>query len=199
MTIGHIAVLLLTLAVTAIPTTAQVTKSHPLQKSDSECLNKALEYFQSAKYHEALLMFRKLNSKYDLNVRFKAYMGICYYYDEDYENCEAIIDSIADRLEVFAPHERSIYFYDAGESCFNLRKYDKAITYYERVILICYDNEKGDILMRLGQCHRKLQNIETGQEYFISAKAYYTRFNEEWKMKKFLEAIDNDNVDNKKN
>lgn len=189
------AFLILFAALAASPSTALSAQYGQQTKSDREILNKAVDYFQSGKYHEALIMFKKLDSRYRLNLRFKAYMSVCHYYDGEYKDCKAIVDSIADRLDVFAPHERSVYFYDAGESCFFLKKYQKAIDYFERVLLICYDNEKGDILMRLGQCYRRLLQIETAQEYFVSAKAYYERFNDEWKMRKFLETMDNDNGD----
>ena len=50
------------------------------QKSeDAEQLGRAMEYFSSGKYHEALLLFQKLDDEYELNPRFKAYLGVCYY------------------------------------------------------------------------------------------------------------------------
>ena len=49
--------------------------------SDSELLGKAIDYFQSGKFHEALLLFEKLDQKYKLNPRFRAFIGVCYFYD----------------------------------------------------------------------------------------------------------------------
>ncbi len=54
--------------------------------SDKDRLGMALEYFQSGKYHEAILLFGKLDKGYRLNPRFKAYMGVCYFYETDYPN-----------------------------------------------------------------------------------------------------------------
>lgn len=50
------------------------------KEADKEALGRALEYFQSQKYHEALLIFQRLDQSYKLNARYKAYIGLCYYY-----------------------------------------------------------------------------------------------------------------------
>ena len=42
-------------------------------------LTKAIEYFQSGKYHEALLLFLRLDNAYKLNPRFQGYIGVCYF------------------------------------------------------------------------------------------------------------------------
>ena len=72
---------------------------------------RALEYFTSAKYHEALLIFQRLDKEYKLNERFKAYIGLCYYHDWDYETAAKYLEDAMPKLEVFAPHERSVYYY----------------------------------------------------------------------------------------
>ena len=106
------------------------TFSASAQKSkDAEELGKALEYFTSAKYHEALLIFQRLDKEYKLNERFKAYIGLCYYHDWDYETAAKYLESVMPKLEVFAPHERSIYYYTTAESNYYLKKYKKAIPY----------------------------------------------------------------------
>lgn len=148
--------------------------------ADTDILNKAVEYFQSGKYHESLLMFRRLHSRYSLNSRFMAYMSVCLYYDAEYEQCADIIDSIAPRLNVFAPHEQSVYFYCAAQSCHKIERYTDAIAYYERVLLLCYGNEKGDILKDIGMCYKAMGQIPTAQEYFLSALAYYRKFNQKF-------------------
>ena len=56
---------------------------HDEKPSDSELLGKAIEYFQSGKFHEALLLFDKLDNRYKLNPRFRAFLAVCYYYDWD--------------------------------------------------------------------------------------------------------------------
>ena len=82
---------------------------HDEKPSDSELLGKAIEYFQSGKFHEALLLFDKLDNRYKLNPRFRAFLAVCYYYDWDDEKTCELLDSLIPQLEPFAPHERSIY------------------------------------------------------------------------------------------
>ena len=53
--------------------------------ASSQLLTRAIEYFQSGKYHEALLLFQRLDNKYKLNARFQGYIGVCYFYDGDYK------------------------------------------------------------------------------------------------------------------
>ena len=48
-------------------------------KEGSRDLGVAIDYFQSGKYHEALLYFARLDSLYRLNPRFRAYTALCYY------------------------------------------------------------------------------------------------------------------------
>ncbi|MBQ2523387.1 MAG: hypothetical protein II541_04205, partial [Prevotella sp.] len=79
--------------------------------ADTEMLGKALDYFQGGKFHESLLLFEKLDKKYKLNPRFRAYMGVCYYYDWDYEKACEYLDSMIPQMAPFAPHERSVYYY----------------------------------------------------------------------------------------
>ncbi|MBR4240577.1 MAG: hypothetical protein IKQ03_14415, partial [Prevotella sp.] len=43
--------------------------------NDSEMLGKAIEYFQSGKFHEALLLFANLDKRYKLNPRFRAFLA----------------------------------------------------------------------------------------------------------------------------
>lgn len=150
--------------------------------TDQERLARAVDYFQSGKYHEALLLFDKLDKVYQLNPRFQAYNGVCNFYDRNYKKAAEILDSIMPKLDKFAPHERSIYYYCAAESHYQLSNYHKAITYFENQLLLCYDNEKGDSLFRIGLCYIGLKNILTAQEYLKQAVAYYRRFNDESKM-----------------
>lgn len=152
---------------------------HPLaaqEASDNDKLGMAVEYFQSGKYHEALLLFRDLNGRYRLNPRLEAYMGVCCYYEWEFEEACAHIDSVADRLEVLAPQERSVYYYCSAESHFALGRYDEAAQWFERMLLVCHDNEKGDALYRIGFCHVQRQQWALAKEYLESALAYYTRF-----------------------
>lgn len=144
--------------------------------SDGEMLGKAIEYFQSGKFHEALLLFDKLDKRYNLNPRFRAFLAVCYYYDwNDAKTCE-YLDSLIPQLEPFAPHERSIYYYINAESHFNLGQYDKAIPYYEQMVNVCYNNEKSDAFYRLGYCHLFNNDSIVAYDYFNSALAYYQQF-----------------------
>ena len=137
---------ILTTIVLSLPFMAQ----EPL---DRDRLGMAIEYFQSGKYHEALLIFEKLDKEYTLNARYQAFMGICYYHEWLYEEACQYLDKAIPQLEQFAPHERSVYYFTAGESHFQLQQYAQAIPYFEKALTVCYDNEKGDIHYRLGLCH----------------------------------------------
>jgi tetratricopeptide (TPR) repeat protein len=71
--------------------------------SGKEQLTHAMEYFSSGKYHEALLLFQKLDKKYDLNPRFHAYMGVCYYYDWEYKKACEYLDEAIPKLDAMRP------------------------------------------------------------------------------------------------
>ena len=143
---------------------------------DSDRLGMALEYFQSAKYHEALLIFEKLDKEYSLNPRYHAYMGICYYHEWLYEEACKYLDEAIPQLEGFAPHERSVYYYTDGESHFQLQQYEKAIPYFERALTVCYENEKGDIYYRIGLCQMFLNNWQPAYESYQSALDNYLNY-----------------------
>ena len=71
------------------------------QVRESEKLGKAIEYFGGQKYHEALILFEGLAKKYRLNPRFYAYMGVCYFKEQDYAHASEVLDSIIPHLEPF--------------------------------------------------------------------------------------------------
>ena len=81
------------------------------QTADSEQLGRAIDYFQSGKYHEARLILQRLDGRYRLNPRFRAYLGVCHYYAWAYAEAAACLDSVIPRLSAFAPQERSFYCY----------------------------------------------------------------------------------------
>ncbi len=143
------------------------------QTTDSEKLGMALEYFQSRKYHEALLLFEKLDKKYRLNPRFRAYIGVCYYYEWDYEKATAYLDSVIPKLEAFAPQERSFYYFAAAESHFNLKQYEKAMPLYEEMLQLCHDNEKADAYYKIGFIHVFHENWLSALDSLQSALVYY--------------------------
>lgn len=144
---------------------------------DTKTLGKALEYFSGGKYHEALLLLKGLDSKYKLNPRFKAYIGVCYYHEWDYAKASKYLDEAMPDLEVYLPGERNVYYNTAAESHFMLEEYAKAIPLYEKQLLVCRDNEKADVFYRLGFCHMFMENWQNAADYFRSAIAYYDSHN----------------------
>lgn len=150
--------------------------SYSQKEQDTENLGKALEYFASGKYHEALLIFTKLDKQYKLNPRFHAYIGMCHYYEWQYEEAVKYLDKAIPLLENFSPHERSVYYYADAESHFILEKYKEAIPLYEKVITLCYENEKGDCFFRLGFCYMFLEEWINAKDRFESALVYYRKY-----------------------
>ena len=119
---------------------------------DKEKLARAVEYFNGEKYHEAGIIFRNLNKKYNLNTRFKAYLGICELKDWNYPAVTEIFDSIYTDLAVYAPLEQNVYYNAAAESHFNLGNYRAALKYYELALTVCANKEKADICFKAGIC-----------------------------------------------
>ena len=146
------------------------------KSADSEQLGKAMEYFNTGKYHEALLILEDLDKRYTLNSRFRAYMGLCYYYEWEYDKACACLDSVMADMDVYAPHERNVYYHTAAESHFNLGHYEQAIPLYERQLTVCYDNEKGDVFYRIGFCYLFMRDRPNARDAFSSALAYYERY-----------------------
>ena len=146
------------------------------QTRDSDQLGMAIDYFQGRKYHEALLLFEKLSKRYKLNPRFLAYMGVCYYYEWEYGKATELLDSVMPKMEVFAPHERSVYYYCDAESHFQLEEYEQAIPLYEKMLGVCYENEKPDAYYRMGFCYLLTNDKTNAEEYLSSALAYYKKY-----------------------
>ena len=165
----HLVVFLMLVVVHTLPTMAQ-------EVSDNDRLEMAIAYFQSGKYHEALLLFERLDKDYALNPRFQGFMGVCYFHEWLYEEACKKLDAVMPQLEVFAPHERSVYYYTAGESHFELRQFAEAIPYYEKALTVCYDNEKGDINYRLGLCYMFLENWHPAHDHYDQALDYLIAF-----------------------
>ena len=181
-TTGKVIIMLLMLLSFSLPAPAQKSK-------DAEELGKALEYFTSAKYHEALLIFQRLDKEYKLNERFKAYIGLCYYHEWDYEAAAKYLESVMPKLEVFAPHERSIYYYTAAESNFNLKRYKEAVPYYEKTLTVCYEREKADVYYRLGLCNMFLQFWKPAYNRYMDAEKIYNKYRQEEKVHERLAQI----------
>lgn len=146
------------------------------KKADTEALGRALEYFQSQKYHEALLIFQRLDQSYKLNARYKAYIGLCYYYDWDYKKATEYFDTFLPKLDMLAPEERALYYYADGESHFQLGHYDQAIVLFQSALALCHDRDKGDSWFRIGFCYYFLQQPALAQGCFLVAEYYYATF-----------------------
>lgn len=146
------------------------------KKADTEALGRALEYFQSQKYHEALLIFQRLDQSYKLNTRYKAYIGLCYYYDWDYKKATEYFDTFLPKLDMLAPEERALYYYADGESHFQLGHYDQAILLFLSALTLCHDRDKGDSWFRIGFCYYFLQQPALAQGCFLVAEYYYATF-----------------------
>ena len=164
--------LLIIFLLLCLPMTASAQQRH----EDTEQLGKAIEYFQSGKYHEALLIFQRLDSQYQLNDRFRAYIGICYYYAWDYEKTIEYLEASLPQLSGLAPHELSVYYYADAESHFNLGQYAEAIPWYEQALGVCYDREKGDAYYRMGFCYMFTEQWANARDNFRTAAAYYRQF-----------------------
>lgn len=161
------------------------------QPKDSERLGMALEYFSNGKYHEALLLLEDIDKHYELNPRFHAYMGLCYYYEWNYEKACAYLDKAIPQLNSFAPHERSMYYYADGESHFLLEQYKDAISYFELALTACYDNEKSDALYRIGLSYMFMGNWINARDYLQWSLAYYTKYRNTTDMKPRIAQIKN--------
>ena len=145
------------------------------QVRESEKLGKAIEYFGGQKYHEALILFEGLAKKYRLNPRFYAYMGVCYFKEQDYRHAAEMLDSIIPHLEPFPPHERGVCYYSCAESHFLLGDYPTALSYYEMSIPVANECEKGDIYYRMGCCGMMMQSDSIQIENFRQANTWFEK------------------------
>ena len=145
------------------------------QVRESEKLGKAIEYFGGQKYHEALILFEGLAKKYRLNPRFYAYMGVCYFKEQDYRHASEMLDSIIPHLEPFPPHERGVCYYSCAESHFLLGEYPTALSYYEMSLPVANEHEKGDIYYRMGCCGMMMESDSIQIENFRQAKIWFEK------------------------
>lgn len=161
------------------------------QSEGSERLGMALEYFQTGKYHESLLIFQRLDKKYKLNPRFRAYIGLCYYYEWNYKKSVEYFDKVLPLLGGLAPHELSVYYYAAGESYFQMQQYAKALPYYEKDLTVCYNQEKGDVCYRIGLCHMFAGEWQKAYDSYSAAETYYTEYRDTKPLEARLAQIEN--------
>lgn len=123
------------------------------RKEDAEQLARALDYFASEKFHECLVLLQPLNRRYKLNPRYRAYLAVCLYYEWEYAEAIRLFDEVLPQLQGVAPHELSLYYWMDAESYFALQQYARALPLYEKMLPICWENEKPDAYYRMGFCH----------------------------------------------
>lgn len=115
-------------------------------------LSKAKEYFLAEKYHESLIEFLKLDEEYNLSTHYYAYMGLCFYKENNYEQACTYYAKAQKYIDVCAPSERSLYLYTLGESNFKLQNYNEARSCFEKMLDVCRDEEKADVYYHIGFC-----------------------------------------------
>ena len=158
------------LCLSILSVSAQTTDPDPV------LLDKAVAYFNSEKYHEALLIFQQLDKRYKLNDRFRAYIGLCYYNEWEYKSATKYLDEVTPRLTMLAPHERSVYYFANAESHFQLQEYKLAIPFYEQALAVCYDNEKGEIYYRLGLCYMFGSEWEKARDAYAHCEEFFRKY-----------------------
>lgn len=145
------------------------------KEAAAEQLSKALDYFTSQKYHECLMIMQELDKQYRLNPRYKAYLGVCYYYEWDYKQAAKYLSEAIPQLGSFSPHERSFYYWANAESLFNLQKYAEAIPLYQAMLPLCYANEKPDVYYRLGFCYLFAEKWNEAWNELLQAQEGYMK------------------------
>lgn len=151
---------------------------------DAELLGKAIEYFGGEKYHESMIVFENLKEKYKLNPRFEAYLGVCYFKEQDYEKAVKTLSKVIPALEPFPPHERALYYYSCAESHFMLENYDSAKVYFEKTIPVCRKEDQGNVYFRLGFCSLFKEDYDKAIDNFGLAYYWFGRLNRQNKESK---------------
>lgn len=144
-------------------------------QSDKELLTKAIDYFCSQKYHEALLIFNRLEKTHKLSARLRAYKGVCQYKEGNYPDAVTTLSGILTELEQYPPHEQAVYCYSCGESCFQQSKYTDAIPYFEKALAVSLENNKAEICYRLGFSNYMLGDELKAMKWFSSADSLYSK------------------------
>lgn len=143
------------------------------KKADAEQLARALDYFASEKFHECLVLLQPLDGRYKLNPRYRAYLAVCLYYEWEYAEAIRLFDEVLPQLQGLAPHELSLYYWMDAESNFALQQYARALPLYEKMLPICWENEKPDAYYRMGFCHLFAAERKKAKECFeLSLEGY---------------------------
>ncbi len=146
------------------------------QMKDSERLGIAIEYFQSGKYQEARNILLELDKSYTLNPRFRAYLGVCCFYEWDFTKAVEVLDSVIPQLTTLSPQERSVYAYAAAESHFVLAHYGEAIPYFVQVLSLCHPDERGEAYFKLAFCHLSEEDYVRAYGCLEQSLSYYERY-----------------------
>lgn len=147
------------------------------RSSDTEILGKAVEYYQGGKYHEAVITFEKLQKNYNLNPRFKAYIGYSYYKEMEYIKAVQYLKEAIPELKSYSPNEQAVYIYSCAESLFILSRYDEAIEYYVMALPITQGNDKGDVYYHTAFSYYQKGIYDTALTYFSEAINCYSNDN----------------------
>ena len=135
-----------------------------------------LEYFQSQKYHEALLIFQRLDQSYKLNARYKAYIGLCYYYDWDYKKATEYFDPSCPNSACWLPRSGRSTIMRTGRATSSWATTTRRILLFQSALALCHDRDKGDSWFRFGFCYYFLQQPALAQRCFLVAEYYYATF-----------------------
>lgn len=164
-----ISLIILTLFFTLLPLSAQDSSREP----DKETLGKAVEYFGSQKYQEALQPFERLDKEGKLTSRYRAYMAICLFKTGEYEKAANVLQEILPDTENYAPSERTLYIYTCGECYFQRGLYKEALTHYLNALSVCNKETRGDVCYRLGLCNLMYAEYEEAIKYLSEAEKAY--------------------------
>ena len=145
------------------------------QLTETEMLGRAIEYFGSQKYQEALITFNQLEQTRRLSARMLAYKGVCYYRLEMYADAITTLSQVASSMSSYSPHEQAVYYYAWGESHFQLGHYFECIPCLKEAIGVCPMSDKAEIFYRLGFASTMISEYEDAIEYFSSADSLYEK------------------------
>lgn len=142
------------------------------QTTDRERLGKAIEYFQTGKYHEAMLLFSYLNEHHRLSARTIAYLGVSCYYDGEYAEACKYLDQTADKISVYAPQERLVYYRCNADAHYRQEQYAEAIGMYERCCLVGDIASRQDSAYHIALCYIALKQWSQASEWLHTSLAY---------------------------
>ena len=147
------------------------------RNSNLQQLDKAMPYFQSGKYHEALLLFEPLMHKDAIDKRTTAFLGVCYYYEGEYAHAIQCFEHIASEIDCFAPGEQSVYYFCAAESMLHMKRYQQAIPLYQKYIVLCHPNEKATAYYSMGICYMNDLKWSDALKCFTTVKEMEQQYN----------------------